>query len=57
MKVSVKIVLEVDPDAYRAEYGEDDDLPTIRADVKSVASQAVADYFDRLGYATVEDYR
>jgi hypothetical protein len=42
MKVRVEIIIEVDPEAYRATYGESQSIAEIRDDVKWSAFNAVA---------------
>jgi hypothetical protein len=52
MKVQVTLSVEIDPQAWIAEYGYDgdnDSASAVRADVKRYAAQIVQQHFDSVG--------
>jgi hypothetical protein len=54
MKVSVKVTVDVDVDAWQREYGID--RSEVREDVHDLVSEAILQHLDNLGLLTARKY-
>jgi hypothetical protein len=54
MKVSVKVTVDIDVDAWQREYGID--RSEVREDVHDLVSEAIWQHLDNLGLLTARKY-